>query len=155
MLRTAAQQGTEVGKLAERYMTSGQLVPDDVVLKIVEQRLGQPDCAAGFLLDGFPRTPSQAQKLDEWLERSGAELDLAFDFIVPTDELSQRMLARGRSDDTKAAIAERLRQYDLLTKPLLDYYQQRGILEAIDGRGTLEEVAQRVLATVKQRRSTE
>jgi adenylate kinase len=140
MLRNAARADTPLGREAARYMQAGQLVPDDIVIGIVEQRLNQKDCARGCLFDGFPRTVRQAEALDQMLARRGTPLDLVLALDVPVDRLVDRLLARGRMDDNRETIEERFRQYNALTEPLLDYYRRRGILRMIDGEGAPDEV---------------
>jgi adenylate kinase len=144
LLRDAEEEGTPLGREATRYMQAGELVPDDVVVGIVSDRLGQKDCASGCLFDGFPRTVPQAETLDHMLTRKEMPLDLVLALEVPEDELIDRLLARGRADDNRETIRERFRQYNGLTEPLLGYYRRREILRTIDGRGTPDEVFERV-----------
>jgi adenylate kinase len=149
MLRDAARAQTKLGLEAARHMQAGQLVPDDVVVGVVAERLNDRDCARGCLFDGFPRTVPQAQVLDQMLDRRGMPLDLVLALDVPVERLVDRLLARGRMDDNRETIAERFRQYDRLTEPLLAYYSGRGILRMIDGEGTPEEVFDRVQQAVE------
>jgi adenylate kinase len=144
MLRDAADAGTPLGEEAARYMHAGQLVPDEVVVGIVAERLAEQDCAGGYLFDGFPRTEPQAEQLDRLLVERGIPLDLVLAIDVPERELVDRLLARGRHDDDRDTIRERFRQYNALTEPLLDYYRRRGILWTVDGRGTPEQVFVRI-----------
>ena len=144
MLRDAGHAGTPLGKQAARYMQAGQLVPDDVVVGIVVNRLEEQDCAQGCLFDGFPRTVPQAKALDETLSEHGIPLDLVLALDVPESRLVERLLSRGRPDDTQHTIRERFRQYTRLTEPLLAYYRERGILRTIDGEGTPDEVFARI-----------
>ena len=130
MLRDADEAGTALGREAARYMNAGQLVPDEVVVGIVVERLGEKDCARGCLFDGFPRTVPQAEALDRMLAERGMPLDLVLALDVPEPQLVERLLARGRPDDDRETIRERFRQYHRLTEPLLDYYRSRGILRA-------------------------
>jgi adenylate kinase len=156
MLRAAKRDRTEVGLLAMQYMDRGELVPDEVIIRMVGQRLEQPDCSRGYLLDGFPRTVPQATSLDQLLERKGTPLDLVLNLRVDDAELVQRLqgrLAEGgeqRPDDDPAVVPERLRQYRRQTLPLVEYYQQRGILVMIDGVGSPDEVTARIQAVVDQ-----
>ena len=143
MLRKAFQEKTEVGLLSQQYMSSGQLVPDTIILRIVGDRLGG-DCKDGCLFDGFPRTLRQAQALDELLEKRGAPLDAALELKVDEDELVRRLAARGRADDHPDVIRQRLESYRRKTEPLLDYYRQRGLLHSVDGTGTPEQVFDRI-----------
>jgi adenylate kinase len=149
MLRDAARAQTRLGLEAARHMQAGQLVGDDVVVGVVAERLGSRDCAHGCLFDGFPRTVAQAQALDQMLERRGMPLDLVLALDVPVENLVDRLLARGRADDTRDTIEERFRQYNRLTEPLLAYYFRRGILRTINGEGTPDEVFDRVQQAVE------
>jgi adenylate kinase len=149
MLRDAERAGTPLGLEAARYMQAGQLVPDDLVTGIVDQRLNHKDCARGCLFDGFPRTVRQAEALDEMLHRRGMPLDLVLALDVPVDRLVDRLILRARPDDTREAIKERFRQYERLTEPLLAYYGHRGILRMIDGEGRPDDVFDRVQQAVE------
>jgi adenylate kinase len=148
MLRAAARAGTEVGRRAQGYMERGDLVPDEVVIGVAEERLGQPDARKGFILDGFPRTAAQAEALDGMLERLGVRLERCVALRVDEDELVQRLLNRarieGRSDDNEETIRNRMRVYREKTQPLLDHYARRGVLREVDGQGSVDEVATRV-----------
>ncbi|MEX0642482.1 MAG: adenylate kinase [Pirellulales bacterium] len=144
MLRDAGRDGTTLGAKAIQYMQAGKLVPDDVVVGIVVQRLEQQDCARGCLFDGFPRTLPQAKSLDETLIAHSMPLDLVIALEVPEEQLVDRLLARGRMDDNEQTIHERFRQYARLTEPLLEYYRQRAILRPIDGEGPPDEVFARI-----------
>jgi adenylate kinase len=148
MLRRAIAEGTGAGTLAEQYVSQGQLVPDPVILKMVEDRLSAPGCARGVLFDGFPRTIPQAEALEKLLEVRDAALDLALELRVSDHEVMQRILRRQRSDDQPKVMAERLRSYWSQTRPLLDYYRQRGLLEVVEGTGTPEEVFSRIQAAL-------
>ena len=141
MLRASVSEGTELGLKAKAIMDAGDLVSDDLILGIVEERLAQPDAEHGFLLDGFPRTDAQAQGLVEMLAPQG--IDLAIDIEVPDDVVTQRMLARGRDDDTPEAIPRRLQLYQEETAPLLDFFSSREVLAAVDGLGSEQEVQRR------------
>jgi adenylate kinase len=148
LLRAAGEAGTPLGREALRCMQAGQLVPDEVVIGIVAERLMERDCAAGCLFDGFPRTEPQAQELDEMLAQRDMPIDLVLALLVSEDQLVERLLSRGRMDDTPETIRERFRQYNELTEPLLDYYRRRGILREIDGEGTPDEVFDRIVNAV-------
>lgn len=149
MLREAVAQGTAIGLKADEYMVQGHLVPDELVERIVFDRLSDTDCQNGSIIDGFPRTVPQAEALDAWFAAHERRLDLVLQIFVPLDELLRRLAGRGREDDHRAIVAERLRQFDDLTRPLLDYYRCRGILHKIDGVGTTDEVFGRIMAAAE------
>jgi adenylate kinase len=148
MLRAAIAQGTAIGLHAKRYIDQGQLVPDDTVLQLVSQRLEQPDAQTGWLLDGFPRRVSQAEALDEMLARRQTPIDGVIDLHVDENELIERMVARGRSDDKPEVIRERMATYHRQTTPLTDYYAERQLLESVEAMGTVEDVFSRLLEAV-------
>jgi adenylate kinase len=148
MLREAREQRSEVGLLADRYMSEGNLVPDEVMLQLVEQRLAADDCERGYLLDGFPRTIVQAQALDEMLERCGTPLTVVVELHADPAELVRRMMGRGRADDQPPVIEKRLEEYLRQTAPLSDYYRERGLLVPINGAGAPAEVFERVAAAI-------
>jgi adenylate kinase len=141
---------TELGLRAKQYMDAGDLVPDEVVIAMVEDRLAQEDVREGFLLDGFPRTAAQVEALDEILAAQGHELDAVIRLVVDDNELVARLLQRaeeqGRSDDTRDVIANRLDNYRAETEPAVTAYRARGILHDIDGEGDIADVRERVLA---------
>jgi adenylate kinase len=144
MLRAARDAKTEIGLKAESYMAAGQLVPDDVIVGIVAERLKAPDCAKGFLLDGFPRTIAQAEALDRMLSERNLPLDGVLELRVPEEELFRRLAGRGRADDSPHVIRERLVAYRRQTEPLLDYYGKQGLLKVIDGMGTVDQIFARI-----------
>jgi adenylate kinase len=146
MLRDSAE--TPLGRTAAQYMAAGQLVPDDVVVGIVVERLADDDCKNGCLFDGFPRTVPQAEALDRMLAEHGMPLDLVLALDVPESDLIARLSARGRPDDNPEAIAERFRQYRALTQPLMEYYYRRGILRQIDASASPEKVFERIRSAV-------
>ncbi len=146
IFRANVGAGTELGVLARKYMDAGELVPDEVTVAMVAARFDEPDASKGFLLDGFPRTVGQANKLADILSERGEDVDKVLLLDVPDDVLMERMLARGRADDTAEAISRRLELYHSETKPLLDYYADK--LVTIDGVGTVDEVQQRALAAL-------
>ena len=148
MFREASRNQTELGRQVEEYFQSGRLVPDELVEQIVFERLSQNDCQNGFLLDGFPRTVPQAENLDNWLVQNSLSLDAVLELNVTREELLDRLAQRGRQDDDREIVLERLKQYDHLTLPLTAYYQERGVLQAIDGIGTADEVFARVVQIV-------
>jgi adenylate kinase len=144
MLREAKKAGTALGREAARYSDAGHLVPDDIVIRVVADRLAEVDCSDGCLFDGFPRTERQAEQLDTLLAERNIPLDLVLAIDVPEDVLLDRLLARGRDDDKRETIHQRFQQYTKLTEPLLNYYRRRGILWTIDGRGTPDQVFARI-----------
>jgi adenylate kinase len=148
MLRQAVREQTETGLLAAPYMDSGQLVPYEVILKLMDERLRVGDCDQGALFDGFPRTLAQARALDKMLERIGLPLDVALELRVDDAEVMRRLAGRGRNDDQPAVLAERLKGYWKTTRPLLDYYRERGLLHVIDGLGTPDQVFERIRSVV-------
>jgi adenylate kinase len=148
MLRDACQAASELGRKASHFMETGKLVPDDVVIGIVGERLSKPDCAEGCLFDGFPRTVPQAAALDKLLHERGTKIDLALELQVDKQHLVERLLARGRGDDQMETIGERFREYDRLTEPLLEYYRKRRILRQIDGDAPPDVVYERIQAAI-------
>ncbi len=147
MLRAAVAAGTELGQRAKAVMDAGDLVGDDIMIGIVGERLAGDDIrVGGVLLDGFPRTTAQADALAEILEGEGP--DLAVNLDVPQGEVTQRMLDRGRADDTEEAIARRLELYEAETAPLLAWFEERGCLRVVDGMGSEEEVFNRLAQAI-------
>ncbi|WP_072392883.1 adenylate kinase [Hyphomicrobium sp. CS1GBMeth3] len=154
MLRAAVKAGTEIGRKAESIMKSGGLVPDEVVIGIIAERIGQPDCANGFILDGFPRTLKQAAALDELLDSKGTILDLVIELKVDDNALLSRIEKRAsdtiaaggtpRADDNAEALKTRLLAYYRETSPLIGYYFAQGKLRTIDGMVPVEEVAREI-----------
>lgn len=148
ILRKAMKNGTEMGKKAKEFVEAGKLVPDDVVIGIVKDRLQDEDCKNGYLLDGFPRTTAQADALEGILSGMGTKLDAAVNLDVPEDELVKRLLDRaekeGRSDDTEPVIKQRLHTYAEKTQPLIDYYRNKGLLKEVNGLGSPEEITGRI-----------
>ncbi|MEW5741111.1 MAG: adenylate kinase [Myxococcota bacterium] len=141
ILRAAVANKTPLGQQAGPLMAAGKLVPDELVIGIVEERLKQPDCAKGFLLDGFPRTIPQAQALERVLKKMGRKIEHVVSLEVPDTVIHERMKGRGRADDSPETVQKRLDEFRRLTAPLKDYYQQQGLLRAINGVGSLEEIA--------------
>jgi adenylate kinase len=148
MLRQAIENGTEVGRRSQAYIASGKLVPDEIILRIMEERLKQPDCRRGFLLDGFPRTIHQAAALEGFLATRGTPLHAVIELKVDEQQLIRRLASRGRPDDEPNIVRERLARYREQTAPLVDYYRQRGLLHQVDGLGTPEEVFDRIKAVL-------
>ena len=145
MLRAAVAAGTELGKQADAIMKAGELVGDEIMNGIVAERLAQDDISEhGVLLDGFPRTTAQAEALQGILDDQGVELDAAINIEVPLEEVTARMLARGRADDTEEGIARRLQLYEEQTAPLLAWFAEHDKLIIVDGLGTEDEVFARI-----------
>ncbi|MCR1784030.1 adenylate kinase [Nocardioides carbamazepini] len=148
LFRDNIARGTELGRLAEKYIAAGEYVPDAVTDDMVRDRLGQPDAARAFVLDGYPRTHAQVATLDALLEARGTAVDGVVELIVPDDELVSRILRRsavsGRSDDTEDVVRHRLAVYGDQTAPLLETYGERGLRHSVDGTGSPEEVRRRV-----------
>lgn len=169
IFRKAVSEGTPLGLEAKGYMDKGELVPDEVVIGIVKERLSEPDCANGFILDGFPRTVPQADALDAALAESGRKLDAVISVDVDRDSLIARLTGRRtcrgcgaitnvageadktvcdlcggelyqREDDTVATVTNRLDVYDRQTSPLIEYYRAKGILREVDGNRAPDEV---------------
>ena len=154
MLRAAVAAGTELGLQARALMDAGDLVGDDLINGIVAERLAQPDVAEnGFLLDGYPRTPDQAAAMEVFLAEAGTHLDAAVNLDVPVDEVTARMLARGRADDTEEAIRRRLALYESETAPLLAWFADRGLLDVVDGLGDVDVVFGRLADVIDGRMS--
>ena len=137
ILRDAMANGTPLGVLAKPIYDAGQLVPDDLIIGVIQDRLAEPDAEDGFVLDGFPRNLAQAEALDDMLDEIDQPLDVVLELRVPREVAIQRMLNRaqeeGRTDDTPEAIAERLALYDNVTLPVVDHYAPTGKLVAIHG----------------------
>ncbi|MFC6009703.1 adenylate kinase [Nocardia lasii] len=146
LFRANISQQTALGREAQKYMDAGDLVPSDVTNRMVEARVGEPDAANGFVLDGYPRTVDQGDALKKILEHYGTEVDAVLCFVVPESLLKERMLARGRADDTEDVIDNRLRVYREETEPLLEYYD--GLVVTVEGVGGVEEVNARALAAL-------
>ena len=151
LFRANLQPGAEtpIGLEAKRYMDAGDLVPDSVTVAMVTERLADDDATKGFILDGFPRTLSQASSLEEMLAERGEDIDAVVEFQVPEDELVQRLLGRGRTDDTEDVIRRRQQVYRAETAPLLEHYQDR--LVTIDAVGAVEEITDRISDALRDR----
>jgi len=144
LFRFNLKNETELGKLANMYMEKGQLVPDDVTVAMVKDRLSQPDCVNGAILDGFPRTVAQAESLDKLLNEFGGKITLVPSIQVDQEELVGRLVNRaqieGRSDDNEETIRTRMEIYNQQTRPLLDYYGNKGLVIEVDGQQSVEKV---------------
>lgn len=141
ILRAAVKNETPLGKQAGPLMAAGKLVPDELVIGIVEERIKESDCAKGFLLDGFPRTIPQAQSLEVVLQKVGKRIEHVVSLEVPDAVIHERMKGRGRADDSPETVQKRLDEFRKLTAPLKAYYQERGLLRTINGVGSLDEIA--------------
>jgi adenylate kinase len=144
MLRDAIAAGTELGRLVQPVYDRGDLVPDELMIGLIRERLSQPDAGEGFVLDGFPRTMAQADALDAMLHEIGRELDIVFELQLPDDVAFERLLKRardeGRTDDTPAVIRKRLANYHELTAPLVGYYRAKGNLVGIHADRPINDV---------------
>jgi len=145
MLRAAVAEGTEIGKKAKAVMDRGELVSDEIVIGLTEERLSRDDARDGFILDGFPRTVAQAEALDAMLEALGQKFERCVALTVDEEALVQRLLKRaeieGRADDNEETIRNRMNVYRDQTAPVVDYYRERGVLAEVDGMGDIETVA--------------
>jgi adenylate kinase len=171
MLRAEIQAGTELGLKAQPILAAGQYVSDDIMIGMIRNRLRQPDCEPGFIIDGFPRTVPQAVALDELMEELGKGFDRVIYLKVPVDELLERLSGRlvcpvcqrtypprtekcavdgsalvQREDDKPLAVRPRIEIYLEKTVPVLDHYRGEGLVSEIDGRGTIEDISRQVLA---------
>jgi adenylate kinase len=156
ILRSNAERGTQLGRTASRYMDRGDLVPDEVMIDMVLERVGEDDCAGGFVLDGFPRTVPQAQALDRRLQELGRALDAVVSLEIAEDELRERLARRAREqdrveDEDPEAIRRRLELFNRETEPLLDHYGAAGLLVRVDGEGEMEEVTERIAGALDGR----
>jgi adenylate kinase len=150
MLRQARQESTPLGVEADRYMSQGRLVPDALILHLVELRLLEPDARQGFLLDGFPRTLGQAQSLDAFLAKHGTPLSAVIELTAEPEELVARLASRGREDDRPEVVRQRLEEHARQTAVLSDYYGHSGRLFEVDGTGTPDEVYGRIANALEQ-----
>lgn len=170
MLRAAVKEGTELGKQADDFMKAGHLVPDEVVIGMVIERIGKPDCSDGFMLDGFPRTRPQAEALDKELGVAGVKLDVVLFIEVPDELIVERITGRRsdpetgaiyhmkfnpppgdvadrvvqRKDDTEEACVARLSKYHSETAPIIPFYEEQGLIRRVDGNAPPDEVSQRI-----------
>lgn len=153
LLRAAVEAGTELGQKARSIMDRGELVPDDIMLGLIEERLRQPDAQEGFILDGYPRNLSQAGALDALLDRIDKPLDVAIQIDVDTDLVVERIAKRaaqeGRSDDSEETVRKRMDVYEEQTAPVVGFYAEKGLLTRVLGEGSIDEVNQRIMAVLK------
>jgi adenylate kinase len=148
ILRSAVTNQTPLGVQAKAYMDRGDLVPDSLVVDLIRERLNEPDAQKGWILDGFPRNVSQAEYLDTLLEKINQHYDNVINLEVPDEVLVDRLLGRGRADDTEEVIRQRLQVYREQTAPLLEFYHQREKLVSVNGHQTMEEVTADLKALV-------
>ena len=154
IFRVNVSQETELGREAKRYMDTGDYVPDELTNAMVRARVAEADAVEGFLLDGYPRTVAQVHELDAMLEERGTQLDVVLVLTVDRDEIVQRLVRRaeaeGRSDDTEDVVRHRQEVYAEQTAPLIQVYDDRGLLVQVDGMGDVDEVTGRVLEALGQ-----
>ena len=148
LFRANIGEGTELGLEAKSYMDSGNLVPAELTNRMVDARLDEADAQNGFLLDGFPRSVEQADALKEMLDGRGVTLDAVVGFQVDEDTVVERMLARGRADDTEDVIRNRMAVYRSETEPLIDYYKD--VIIPINAVGTVEDIHERTMAALQK-----
>lgn len=161
MLRAAVANGTEVGKRAKAVMDAGELVSDDIVNAIVAERIDQPDCADGFILDGYPRTLAQADAVEAMLAKRALKLDVAIELVVDDKALVGRIVKRAedakaagqpvRKDDKPEVFDERLREYYKKTAPLIGYYYAKGLLKGVDGMADIDAVTRQIDTLLDQK----
>jgi len=150
LFRANAERRTKLGRVAQEYMERGDLVPDEIVIAMVTERLSEPDAAEDFVLDGFPRTVPQAEALDRRLAELGMPLQAALNFEITKDELLRRLAVRAKKEDRAEdedddAIQRRLESFVNDTRPVVDYYDRRGLLIHVDAMGPVDEVTKRIL----------
>lgn len=143
MFRHHVSTGTELGQKVEAIMAAGDYVPDEVTVAMLAQRIAEPDAANGYILDGFPRTVPQVEALDELIGVDG--LDHVVVLEVIEEELTERMLSRGREDDTEETIRNRFKVYLDQTQPLLDVYEERSLTVSVSGMGEMDEITDRIV----------
>lgn len=160
MLRAAVKAGTDVGKRAKAVMDAGELVSDEIVNAIVAERIDQPDCVNGFILDGYPRTLVQADAVGQMLAERGIDLDVVIELVVDDKALVGRIMKRAeeakaagqpvRKDDNPEVFDERLREYYKKTAPLTGYYWAKGKLKTVDGMADIDNVTRQIEAVLEQ-----
>ena len=154
LFRFNLKNETELGQLARSYMDRGELVPDEVTVAMVKDRLSQPDCQRGALLDGFPRTTAQAVAFDDLLAQIGGQIDIVPHIFVDREVLVERLLKRaqieGRADDNEETIRTRMKVYEQQTQPLLDYYGAKGLVVKVNGQQSIEDVNKDLIAVIEE-----
>ena len=157
LLRAEVAAGSPLGLQAKEVMARGELVSDDILLGMLEDRFSRDDTRAGFILDGYPRNLAQAAALDELLERLGQKFDAAVQLTVDNEQIVERLAGRakaeGRADDNPESVRKRLQVYDEQTAPVIEFYRQHGQLGVVDGVGPLDEVFERILQAITQGRA--
>jgi adenylate kinase len=148
MFRHHVSTGTDLGLRVDAIMKAGDYVPDEITVAMLAERISEPDASPGFILDGFPRTSGQVEALDSLIGPDG--LDRVVVLAVDEDALVERLLARGRADDTEDTVRNRFEVYQGQTQPLLDLYASRGIVATVDGMGTIDEVTERILTALER-----
>lgn len=152
LLRRAVERGTALGQQARSYMDQGLLVPDEIIVGLIEEVLASPEAVTGIMMDGFPRTVPQAEAVDRALAARNASVDCVLNIDVPEEELVRRMMGRareqGRADDTPDTIRKRFQVYVEQTAPLVQYYEDRGVVRNVEGIGSIDEIAQRIASVV-------
>ncbi|TKR30687.1 adenylate kinase [Luteimonas gilva] len=152
LLRAEVAAGTPLGKEAKDIMARGELVSDAILLGMLEDRFSRPDTANGFILDGYPRNLAQADALDKLLQRIGQPMDFALQLDVDNELLIERIAGRakaeGRDDDNPESVRKRLKIYDELTAPVIEFYRQHGQLTVVDGVGSMDEVFNRIVEAI-------
>lgn len=146
MFRDHVSRRTDLGKKVDVIMSAGDYVPDEITVAMLHERISQADAEDGFILDGFPRTEAQVASLDDLLGQDGLDHVVVFD--VEEDELTERLLARGRADDNEETIRNRFKIYLEQTQPLIDVYRERGLTVHVDGIGEVDEVTDRILSVL-------
>lgn len=148
MFRDHVSRGTDLGRKVEAIMAAGDYVPDEVTVAMLSERISQDDAGNGFILDGFPRTETQVASLDRLIGEDG--LDKVVVFEVDEDELTERLLSRGRDDDNEDTIRYRFKVYLEQTQPLIEIYEARSVTVYVDGLGEVDEVTERILSKIEE-----
>lgn len=156
MLRSEIKKGSSVGKKAESLIANGQLVPDEVIIEMMDKRLDELTGMEGVIFDGFPRTVGQAQSLEEMLNRRGEEVTMLVELTVDEEELVKRIIERGkisgRADDNEESVRERLKVYHSQTEPVIEYFAKKDKYVSVDGMGDISEITQRIIKGIDARK---
>jgi len=152
IFREEIEKGSALGIRIREFVSKGILVPDEIVVEVVKNRLSASDCINGWILDGFPRTLNQAKLLDKILQNMEQKIDIAIYIDVPEEEAIRRLLSRGRGDDKICTLKRRFKEYLNKTAPVIEYYKEKGLLVMINGVGSIEEVHLRILNALKEKR---